>query len=61
MLHGFDPYLPLYSLIHDYNFKLVSLELFFTLIRVYSTTMRICFINTRDTFVDEWLCFDYDL
>ena len=36
ILYGFDPYSPLNYLIHDYFSKLVSLELFLTLIHVYS-------------------------
>ena len=45
ILCGFDPYSPLYSLIIDYNFKLVSLEYVLTCLRVFSTSTWICLIN----------------
>ena len=39
-IYVFDPYSPLYSLICDYIFKLVSLELFLTRVSVYSMIVR---------------------
>ena len=41
ILHGFNPYSQLYSLICDYNFKLVSFKFFLTRLYVYSITLRI--------------------
>ena len=46
----FDPYSPLYSLIHDYNLELVSLEIFITHLLMFSMIARIrlvitCYIN----------------
>ena len=45
ILCGFDFYSPLYSLICDYNLKLVSLEILLTHLRVFSMTTRICLVS----------------
>ena len=48
MFHGFDPYSPLYSLIHDYFIKLVSLELVLTCVGVFSITLQIHSITRHE-------------
>ena len=53
ILCEFDPYSPLYYLIHDFNIKLVSLVIVLTCVCVYSTTTRIHFV-TSHTFRSPW-------
>ena len=53
ILRGFDPYSPLYCLIHDYFLYFVSLELFLTRLSVYSTTSWNCLVNTHPLYYPQ--------
>ena len=53
ILHRFDPYSPLYSLICDYNFKFVSLGLVFD---TYPRVFNGCADSSRQTLIwDNWV------